>query len=61
MSKMAKNGYGSMLFHRTYLRGTIAIGKGTIAIGYRCRRLFRALEAYIQMKAFCLLLEQKLL
>ena len=44
MSKMAKNGYGSMLFHRTFLRGTIAIGKGMIAIGYGCRRLFRALK-----------------
>ena len=42
-SQNEQNGYGSMLFHRTFLRGTIAIGKGTIAIGCRCRRLFRAL------------------
>ena len=42
--QMAKNGYGSMLFHRTFLRGTIAIRKGTIAIGYGCRWLFRAMH-----------------
>ena len=45
-SQNEQNGYGSMLFHRTFLRGTVAIGKGTIAIGRRCRRLFRALMYY---------------
>ena len=45
-----QNGYRSMLFHRTFLRGIVAIGKGTIAIGRRCHRLFRALQYFRNLR-----------